>query len=55
MVANTGDSRAVLGRSIEGGIEAVELSRDQTPFRDDERARLLESGARILPVAFREA
>jgi len=49
IVANTGDSRAVLGRinSKTREMEAVDLSVDQTPFRLDERARIEKSGGRI--------
>jgi len=47
-VANTGDSRAVLGRRQGGVLRAVDLTVDQTPFRVDERERVEKSGARIL-------
>jgi serine/threonine protein phosphatase PrpC len=48
-VANTGDSRAVLGRvNSAGKMVAHDLSSDQTPFRQDEKARVERSGARVL-------
>ena len=49
-VANTGDSRAVLGRVAKEGdvIQAFDLSMDQTPFRADERARIESHGGRIM-------
>ncbi|KAF1990181.1 protein serine/threonine phosphatase 2C [Aulographum hederae CBS 113979] len=41
-VANTGDSRAVLGRfdATKGKYTAIPLSADQTGFNDDERTRI---------------
>jgi len=55
LIANCGDSRAVLGVALaSGGIASRDLSIDQTPFRDDERERLIEAGARILPLPFSE-
>jgi len=48
-VANTGDSRAVIGRmGKKGQIEAYDVSQDQTPFRKDEKSRVESCGARIL-------
>ncbi|VVB15656.1 unnamed protein product [Arabis nemorensis] len=46
IVANTGDSRAVLCRS---GV-AVPLSNDHKPDRPDERARIEAAGGRVLVV-----
>uniref|UniRef100_A0A7S0WRT3 protein-serine/threonine phosphatase n=2 Tax=Pyramimonas obovata TaxID=1411642 RepID=A0A7S0WRT3_9CHLO len=44
-VANVGDSRAILGRRVatepSGTMRVIELSKDQTPFRRDERERIL--------------
>ena len=62
-IANVGDSRAVLGQ-MSGGqsgggvrkegppstIKAYALSRDQTPYRKDERVRVRATGARILSL-----
>ncbi|KAK3285260.1 hypothetical protein CYMTET_7123 [Cymbomonas tetramitiformis] len=42
-VANVGDSRAILLRSYGSECTIVELSKDQTPFREDERQRILKS------------
>mmetsp|Transcript_19466 Transcript_19466/g.40762 ORF Transcript_19466/g.40762 Transcript_19466/m.40762 type:complete len:302 (+) Transcript_19466:524-1429(+) len=52
-VSNVGDSRIVLGTGTPsssggGGIQAVPLSRDHTPYRSDESARCTMMGARIL-------
>eukprot|EP00257_Ricinus_communis_P014156 XP_015571762.1 protein phosphatase 2C and cyclic nucleotide-binding/kinase domain-containing protein isoform X2 [Ricinus communis] len=51
-VANSGDSRAVIaekkGNSNE--ITAIDLSIDQTPFRDDELERVKMCGARVLTL-----
>jgi len=48
-VANCGDSRAVLGTTDQKGkVIAVDLSHDQTPFREDERRRVTQAGARIM-------
>jgi serine/threonine protein phosphatase PrpC len=40
-VANVGESRAVAGMWRDGSVAAEELSWDQTPFRADERARVM--------------
>jgi serine/threonine protein phosphatase PrpC/CRP-like cAMP-binding protein len=57
-VCNVGDSRAVLGYTAKpneasngsSGLKAVPLSRDQTPYRKDERIRIRATGARILSL-----
>ena len=56
LVANVGDSRAVVGvarpppPSGSGGVAAVALSWDHTPFRRDEYERVLRAGARVLTL-----
>lgn len=52
VVANVGDSRAVLGRcsSREGearGLRAVDLSSDQRPMREDERMRIVQQAGEM--------
>lgn len=55
VVANVGDSRAVLGsldynsRDVQNalGLKAVELSSDQRPAREDEKRRILAEGGSI--------
>lgn len=52
VVANVGDSRAVLGRcsSREGdgrSLRAVDLSSDQRPMREDERTCILQQGGLV--------
>ena len=47
-IANVGDSRAVLGMHAGTRVIAHDLSRDQTPFREDECARVKKCGARVL-------
>jgi serine/threonine protein phosphatase PrpC/CRP-like cAMP-binding protein len=61
-VSNVGDSRAILGQRVISGkpppgggppsssLRAVPLSRDQTPYRRDERIRIRATGARILSL-----
>lgn len=50
-ISNVGDSRAILGQTLENGaLKALPLSRDQTPYRRDERARIKKTGARILSL-----
>jgi serine/threonine protein phosphatase PrpC/CRP-like cAMP-binding protein len=57
-VCNVGDSRAIVGSlaSTEGkssngsNLKAMPLSRDQTPYRRDERIRIRATGARILSL-----
>ncbi|GFP92081.1 protein phosphatase 2c and cyclic nucleotide-binding/kinase domain-containing protein [Phtheirospermum japonicum] len=49
-VANSGDSRAVIGEKRGDDIVAVDLSIDQTPFRLDELERVKMCGARVLTL-----
>ena len=57
-ICNVGDSRAVLGKTIgsdtfiqgRSPLKAYPLSRDQTPYRKDERIRIRKTGARILSL-----
>mmetsp|Transcript_2317 Transcript_2317/g.5349 ORF Transcript_2317/g.5349 Transcript_2317/m.5349 type:complete len:1111 (-) Transcript_2317:279-3611(-) len=51
IVANVGDSRAVLATDMGGGrIVAQPLSADQTPYRGDERIRCQEAGAVVMTM-----
>mmetsp|Transcript_116889 Transcript_116889/g.212675 ORF Transcript_116889/g.212675 Transcript_116889/m.212675 type:complete len:415 (-) Transcript_116889:128-1372(-) len=60
IVANVGDSRAVLGRCetsnevLTGGssLRAIELSSDQRPGRADERRRITQAGGVVQQSAF---
>ena len=56
-VSNVGDSRAVLGQveahdanTRNPTLQALPLSRDQTPYRKDERQRVRATGARVLSL-----
>lgn len=49
-VCNVGDSRAIVGKQDGRALKALALSRDQTPYRKDERARIKARGARILSL-----
>jgi len=49
-VANVGDSRAVMGQLRKNAYRALPLSRDQTPYRADERMRVIKAGARVLSL-----
>lgn len=49
-VCNVGDSRAIVGKQDGRALKAFPLSRDQTPYRKDERARIKALGARILSL-----
>jgi len=58
-ICNVGDSRAILGQRMDGqerpangssSLKAFPLSRDQTPYRRDERARVRATGARVLSL-----
>ncbi|XP_019448371.1 PREDICTED: protein phosphatase 2C and cyclic nucleotide-binding/kinase domain-containing protein-like isoform X3 [Lupinus angustifolius] len=49
-VANSGDSRAVIGERRGKELVAVDLSIDQTPFRPDELERVKLCGARVLTL-----
>ncbi|KAE9588174.1 putative cGMP-dependent protein kinase AGC-PKA-PKG family [Lupinus albus] len=49
-VANSGDSRAVIGERRGKDLVAVDLSVDQTPFRPDELDRVKLCGARVLTL-----
>ena len=50
-IANLGDSRAVIGCEVDGKLEAFDLSIDQTPYREDERERIMQCGGRIRSIA----
>lgn len=50
IVANSGDSRAVIGERRGKDLVAVDLSLDQTPFRVDELERVKMCGARVLTL-----
>jgi serine/threonine protein phosphatase PrpC len=50
LVANVGDSRAVIAVKDGNRIIAQDLSNDQTPFRKDECDRVKLAGARVLSV-----
>jgi hypothetical protein len=48
-VSNVGDSRAIIiSTAADGRLLARPLSNDQTPYREDERARCKKTGARVL-------
>lgn len=49
-VANSGDSRAIIAEKRGKDIVAVDLSIDQTPFRNDELERVKLCGARVLTL-----
>nr|CCA19237.1 cGMPdependent protein kinase putative [Albugo laibachii Nc14] len=49
-IANVGDSRAVLATFSDGKLVAQALSVDQTPYRTDERNRVVRAGARIMTM-----
>lgn len=50
IVANVGDSRAVLAERNGHELIAKDLSWDQTPMRPDECARVKSAGARVLSL-----
>jgi cGMP-dependent protein kinase len=50
LVANVGDSRAIIASEMEEGLVYSPLSDDQTPFRKDERERVKLRGARVLTL-----
>ena len=50
LVANVGDSRAIIASEMEEGLVYSPLSNDQTPFRKDERDRVKLKGARVLTL-----
>jgi serine/threonine protein phosphatase PrpC len=54
LVANVGDSRAVLGRcdTARKGFRAVDLSSDQKPSRPDEKQRILAAGGKVDQMCF---
>eukprot|EP01032_Pedospumella_encystans_P012965 gene12965-14958_t len=50
LVANVGDSRAIIASNVNGKLVYSPLSNDQTPYRKDERERLKKLGARIMTI-----
>lgn len=49
IIANVGDSRAIIGKYKEGKWGYEQLSRDHKPNEKDEQARILKMGGRIHP------
>lgn len=49
-VSNVGDSRAIIVSNDTGGLSVNAMSSDHTPYRKDERFRVMKYGARILSV-----
>jgi serine/threonine protein phosphatase PrpC len=49
-VSNVGDSRAIVVSTDIEGIKVHAMSSDQTPYRKDERFRVMKYGARVLSV-----
>ena len=47
--ANVGDSRAVLGKKVNGKMTAVGLTEDQKPDTPAEMARILQYGGYVTP------
>lgn len=50
LVANVGDSRAIIASEMEEGLVYSPLSHDQTPFRKDERERIKLRGGRVMTL-----
>ena len=50
LVANVGDSRAIIASEFGDKLRYSPLSSDQTPFRVDERERVKLQGARVLTI-----
>ena len=50
VVANVGDSRAIMGEKRDGRLVAYDLSIDQTPYRKDERDRCKRAGAAVMTM-----
>lgn len=48
VIANIGDSRAIMGEKKGQRVIAHSLSMDQTPYRADERARVKKAGAVVM-------
>ena len=53
LVANVGDSRAIIASDFGDKVRYSPLSCDQTPYRPDERERVKECGACVLTVQVR--
>ena len=54
-VCNVGDSRVILGHRVKDtnsgeNVVAIPLSRDQTPYRKDERERVKRLGAAVMSI-----
>mmetsp|Transcript_11302 Transcript_11302/g.38613 ORF Transcript_11302/g.38613 Transcript_11302/m.38613 type:complete len:353 (-) Transcript_11302:1078-2136(-) len=50
VMANSGDSRAIIGYEKGGKYLAAELSIDQKPDRPDEKSRIISCGGRVEPL-----
>lgn len=54
-VANIGDSRIIVGRqNARGHLEAVDVSDDHKPDREDEERRIVSSGGRVFAVEYED-
>lgn len=52
LVANVGDSRAIIASEVNGKLVYSPLSSDQTPYRKDERERLKRAVSALFSVVF---
>lgn len=50
ITANVGDSRAIMGKYINGQWKAFDLTRDHKPSEEDEKERILAKNGRIEPM-----
>jgi serine/threonine protein phosphatase PrpC len=50
IVCNVGDSRVLLGQRVGNEVLPIALTRDQTPYRKDERERVKKEGAQIKSI-----
>ena len=53
-VANTGDSRAIVGTMVDGALVGQPLSKDHSPFDSAERVRIRGKGGEIMSVGQRQ-
>ena len=50
ITANVGDSRAIMGKQINGKWNSFDLTRDHKPSDPDEKKRIIAKGGRIEPM-----
>ena len=52
IACNVGDSRAIVARLVDGKLQAIEVTIDHKPDREDEKRRIVATGGRVFAVEY---